>query len=159
MDKIDQQLVISEIEKASKLKEKEEKRKEEEFVNTLDKEVLRKENEIEKKWLEKITEIKENLRKISKEQSYKEIKICNIAIKVSLIFAILLFLYLNNWNFLNLTNLTNGYTILSLIFAILLLGTTNIGNYYKNLLEGIRKKREDKIYSKKINEAKLMEIK
>ena len=159
VDKINYQLVISEIEKASKLKGKEEKRKEEEFIKTLDKEVSRKENEIEKKWLEKIAEIKENLRKISKEQSCKEIKIGNIVIKVSLMFAILLFLYLNNWNFSNLTNLTNGYTIISLIFAILLLGTTNIGNYYKNLLEGIRKKRENKIFFKKINEAKLDKIK
>lgn len=159
VDKINHQLVISEIEKASKLKVKEEERKEEEFIKTLDKEVSRKENEIEKKWLEKITEIKENLRKISIEQSCKEIKIGNIVIKVSLMFAILLFLYLNNWNFSNLTNLTNGYTIISLIFAILLLGTTNIGNYYKNLLEGIRKKRENKIFFIKINEAKLDKIK
>lgn len=160
VDKINHQLVISEIEKVSKLKEKEEKRKEEEFIKTLGEEISKKEIEIGKKWLEKIREIKENLRKSSKEQSYKELKICNIAIKVSLIFALLLFLYLNNWNFSNLTNLTNGYTISSLIIAILLLGTTNIvGNYYKNLLEGIRKKRENKIFSKKINEAKLMETK
>jgi len=159
IEKINQNLVISEIEKANKLIEKAEKRKEEEFIKTLGKEISKKEIEIEKKWLEKITKIKDNLRKSSKERSGKEIKIMNITIKISLIFAILLFLYLNNWSFSNLTNLTNGYTILSLISAILLLGTTNIGNYYKKILEGIRKKREDKIYSKKINEAKLNEIK
>jgi len=137
LDKINQNLVISEIEKANKLREKEE----------------------ENKWLGKITQIKDNFRKNSKEQSYKEIKICNIAIKISLTFAILLFLYLNKWNFSNLTNLTNSYTILSIISTILLLGTTNIGNYYKNLLEGIRKKRENRIFSNKLNEAKLDEIK
>jgi len=159
LDKINQNLVISEIEKANKLREKEDKRKEEEYIKTLGLEVSKKEIEMENKWLGKITQIKDNFRKNSKEQSYKEIKICNIAIKISLTFAILLFLYLNKWNFSNLTNLTNSYTILSIISTILLLGTTNIGNYYKNLLEGIRKKRENRIFSNKLNEAKLDEIK
>lgn len=156
LDKINHQLVISEIEKASRLKEKEEKKKEEEFIKTLDKEVSRKENEIENKWLNKITQIKENFRKSSKEQSYKEIKIGNFTIKALLIFAIFLFLYLNNWDFsdlLNLYNILSGISLLLLVFLGL-----NISNY-KNILDRIRKKREDRIYSKKINEAKLNKIK
>lgn len=156
VDKINHQLVISEIEKASKLKEKEEKRKEEEFIKTLDKEVSRKEDEIENKWLNRITQIKENFRKSSKEQSYKEIKIGNFTIKALLIFAIFLFLYLNNWDFLDLLNLYNILSGISLLLLIFL--GLNISNY-KNILDRIRKKREDKIYSKKINEAKLDKIK
>jgi len=155
--KIDRNLVIREIEKASKLKEKEEKRKEEEFIKTLGKEVSRKENEIEKKWLEKITEIKENLRKSSKEKSSKEIKILNIGIRISLAIILLFFLYKNNFNISRLTNISNLNTILTYFFAILFLGI-NIGEKYNNLLEGIRKNRENKIYSKKIKEAKLDEI-
>jgi hypothetical protein len=158
VEKIDQNLVISEIEKANKLIEKAEKRKEEEFIKTLGKEISKKEIEMGKKWLERITEIKDNLRKSSKERSGKEIKILNIGIRISLVIMLLFFLYKNNFNISNLTNISNLNTILTYFFAILFLGI-NIGEKYNNLLEGIRKKREDKIYSKKINEAKLNENK
>ena len=158
VEKIDQNLVISEIEKANKLIEKAEKRKEEEFIKTLGKEISKKEIEMGKKWLEKITEIKDNLRKSSKERSGKEIKILNIGIRISLVIMLLFFLYKNNFNISNLTNISNLNTILTYFFAILFLGI-NIGEKYNNLLEGIRKKREYKIYSKKINEAKLNENK
>jgi hypothetical protein len=157
VEKIDRNLVISEIEKASKLKEKEEERKEEEFIKTLGEEISKKEIEIEKKWLEKITEIKENLRKSSKERSSKEIKIINIGIRISLAIILLFFLYKNNFNISNLTNISNLNTILTYFFAILFFGI-NIGEKYNNLLEGIRKNRENKIYSKKVKEAKLDEI-
>jgi len=155
--KIDRNLVISEIEKASKLKEKEEKRKEEEFIKTLDEEISKKEIEVGKKWLEKITEIKENLRKSSKERSSKEIKILNIGIRIFLAIILLFFLYKNNFNISKLTNISNLNTILTYFFAILFFGI-NFGEKYNNLLEGIRKNREDKIYSKKIKEAKLDKV-
>ena len=157
IDSISREFVLENIEAASKLPKEELKRKvkekEEEFIENLQKikqETHEKEKKLYEKWLLKYQESKESLRKTSKKSAKKIIIFCKIMLTATLATPIIYFALSRKWNTFNI--------IIGILSAILILITiVGLGDFNKKW-ENFENTISDKIFNKKLREAKLDKI-
>ena len=149
IDEITPEFILEEIEKASKLSEKELKEKEKEFLQRLEGEVSKKEQEKEREWLEKLRRIKKGLRKAAENSARRYVWIARILIIILFAIPLIICVATKNWKAFG-----NVARIISAIATIIALAIGSVDRIWK----GLERKIADKIYNGKIKEARLHEV-
>lgn len=153
-DKITPEFALEEIEKASKLSEEKVKKavkeKEEEFLKFLEGKISETEQKKDKEWLERIQQIKNQVREQAEKSSKKCVMCTRFLIAAILAIPIAVFAITRNWNAFR--NYTGIASVISLILGVVL------GSVYK-LWGNFQEKLSNKIYIKKIKEVGLHKFK
>lgn len=157
-DEITREFILEEIEKASKLQEKEVERKigekEEEFLQRIEKEVSEKEEETDKKWLEKVKKIKGKMKE-SAERFANKRSIVYASLSTLVLLGVLYGLYLI---FEILFKESRASDILPWLIP-LVMGTGGIGGIWLKLRIYFKSKLSQSIFIKRLKETGLPEIK
>ena len=152
VDKITQDFVLEKIEEASKLKEVEVERrireKENEFLKRLKEEVSKKEQKKDAEWLDKLQEIKSNIRNSAEKEANR-----SSTIYASVLSLLILAATITTYFLCKKAGLTE-LLILSLPF---IMGSGGIVGLWIKFRGYLKNKLTNHIYTKKLNEIKLEE--
>lgn len=150
IDEITPEFVLTEIEGAAKSKEKEAEEKEREFIQRLNEKVSEKERQKNQEWLEKVENIKNDLREVAKKLASRH-SVIYASLSTLLLLGIMYGIYLG------LKQL--GVSDILLWLLPLLIGGSGICGIWSRLRRFFRSKLSNSIYLKKLKEAGLEEIK